>query len=640
MTEEPGREPAPANTAPAKAAPAKAAPAKAAPAKKAAAAQQDVLVSAYNALKKLGAEEPAARVREVASQPPPSRTVVVVGEIKRGKSSLVNSLLGVPGLARVDTDIATATAVHYVAPAETLQAGEAALRLPGGRRHRVPAGEVLDWVTVGGAHAGELIDDLVPVGAEVAVASKFLPDSTIVDTPGVNGFDPRHVAAAVEATEGACALLMVCDSSAPISASELGFLRGVTGEIGTVIFAVTKTDKALGGWQRVVDENRRLLAQYAPQFAASKVFGVSNMFATRAMAEADPDRAAKLWGASGIPALAEEIAAALGDPRLVVRRNAVQCAIVALEAVRSEVEMERRAVVDAPRLTRDVTAERERLEGLLEDRNEWSTRLSQRLNRAQLEADRKLKVELDEFKKRWEASIEEFNVVRLAKESQAIAAQMTTEIDVIAQRTATDVMENLAAEAHQMLGAASLTPELSESLGGLSQIDLRPAREYSRWKGFFDPQMVTMGVAGGSMGGSLLAATGIAAGAAAATVGLALVPVWALITVGFRAKRFGKQNFGRWIAELVRQAHEDILSALKTTYNEFGPELRLAYRAMLEESIKRAQQLVKDAEKQSSLSDNERAQRGEQLQRRVDAIDALVGRLAADKSAVRSGSAS
>ena len=48
-------------------------------------------------------------VAEVRARRPERPTVVVVGETKRGKSSLVNALLAEPGRSPVDTDVATAT---------------------------------------------------------------------------------------------------------------------------------------------------------------------------------------------------------------------------------------------------------------------------------------------------------------------------------------------------------------------------------------------------------------------------------------------------------------------------------------------------------------------------------------------------
>ena len=67
----------------------------------AAAAREDDKAAAAAAL-----EADAARLRRGAA------AVVVVGEKKRGKSSLINALVGRPGLLPVDADVATC--VHIV----------------------------------------------------------------------------------------------------------------------------------------------------------------------------------------------------------------------------------------------------------------------------------------------------------------------------------------------------------------------------------------------------------------------------------------------------------------------------------------------------------------------------------------------
>ena len=55
-----------------------------------------------------GAELAELRRRQVTRP-----SVVLVGETKRGKSSLVNALLGVPGLSPVDAAVATDTYLHF-----------------------------------------------------------------------------------------------------------------------------------------------------------------------------------------------------------------------------------------------------------------------------------------------------------------------------------------------------------------------------------------------------------------------------------------------------------------------------------------------------------------------------------------------
>jgi len=55
------------------------------------------------------AENEAAEVGRARSVKPARPTIVVVGETKRGKSSLINALVNVPGLSPVDPQVATST---------------------------------------------------------------------------------------------------------------------------------------------------------------------------------------------------------------------------------------------------------------------------------------------------------------------------------------------------------------------------------------------------------------------------------------------------------------------------------------------------------------------------------------------------
>jgi ribosome biogenesis GTPase A len=65
----------------------------------------DKAVSLLTPVRPDGAAE-ITRVRKVVPARP---TIVVVGETKRGKSSLINALVNVPGLSPVDAQVATST---------------------------------------------------------------------------------------------------------------------------------------------------------------------------------------------------------------------------------------------------------------------------------------------------------------------------------------------------------------------------------------------------------------------------------------------------------------------------------------------------------------------------------------------------
>jgi hypothetical protein len=182
----------------------------------------------------LGARLDLAR-RKLAD---PGIHVVVVGEFKQGKSSLVNALVGVTACP-VDDDVATAvpTYIRYGAEvaAQVLVQADPPVRVPIGtdriRHHTLEGG-------------GQLLDDGRPVaGVEVTLPRSMLSGGlTIVDTPGLGGLGSAHAAASLAATAMADAVLFVTDASQELTRTEVDFLRRAQDLCGTVAVVLTKTD--------------------------------------------------------------------------------------------------------------------------------------------------------------------------------------------------------------------------------------------------------------------------------------------------------------------------------------------------------------------------------------------------------------
>jgi hypothetical protein len=135
--------------------------------------------------------------------------VVVVGETKRGKSSLINALLGVPGLSPVDAAVTTAAYIDFVpGDAVTMRAW-----LPGGEEIEID--DLDEWAT--GRQRARRI--------EVTHPAPLLRYLSLLDTPGAGGLDPAHATIALAAVRRATALLFVADASAPLSQRRNGWTR-------------------------------------------------------------------------------------------------------------------------------------------------------------------------------------------------------------------------------------------------------------------------------------------------------------------------------------------------------------------------------------------------------------------------------
>ena len=88
--------------------------------------------------------ELGARLTKMRVTRPDKPTVVVVGEAKRGKSSLINALINVPGLSPVDSRVATSTYIMFRRGPKTA----ARALLPGQTEPiDVPLERMRDWAT-------------------------------------------------------------------------------------------------------------------------------------------------------------------------------------------------------------------------------------------------------------------------------------------------------------------------------------------------------------------------------------------------------------------------------------------------------------------------------------------------------------
>ena len=221
----------------------------------------ELVAGAGKVLRAYGRATVADRADRKLSGEGRTRSVVVVGEIKRGKSMLVNALIGRDGVTVDDVENATAVSIRFVPADAENPEGTAELVFPDGTR-RIPHAELADWTTTGGRHVSDPTIDALPVAAVVPVASPRLDTATIVDTPGVGGLDPRHVGLARQSADQAAVLVMVCDASTPITEPEMRFLRESAAGVENVVVAVTKTDKATTRWADIVAENRRSIAEH------------------------------------------------------------------------------------------------------------------------------------------------------------------------------------------------------------------------------------------------------------------------------------------------------------------------------------------------------------------------------------------
>jgi hypothetical protein len=239
-----------------------------------------------------GREDLAARLREVRDRASdPTVRIVVAGEFKHGKSSLVNALVG-QDVCPVDDDVATAvpTAVaHAPAPrASAIVLGDDGDSL---RRAPIDVSSLPAWVTERGEHADPRQVQLVELG----VAADALRDGVVlVDLPGVGGLGSAQGAMTRAALPSAHAVLFVTDAAQELVATELEVLETIAGEPAVVALVETKID-IHPAWRSTVEAD----AATAGELVAT-VLPVSSELAREARRRGDE----RLMSESGLDALA------------------------------------------------------------------------------------------------------------------------------------------------------------------------------------------------------------------------------------------------------------------------------------------------------------------------------------------------
>lgn len=181
----------------------------------------------------------------------PQIRVVVAGQLKQGKSQLLNSLLNVP-VARVGDDETTvlATVVTY---GERASAKLIVARGEGEEPEAVdiPMTDIKNDLRRAPQAGGREV-----IRVEVTAASPLLKNGlAFVDTPGVGGHGQPHLSATLGLLPDADALLMCSDTSQEFTEPEMTFMRQAFEICPVATIVATKTD-LYPHWRQIVEANK------------------------------------------------------------------------------------------------------------------------------------------------------------------------------------------------------------------------------------------------------------------------------------------------------------------------------------------------------------------------------------------------
>ncbi len=329
----------------------------------------------------------------------PGIYVVVVGDFKQGKSSLVNALLGT-NVCPVDDDVATGlpTYVRYGQQpgAELLYDADPPEREPIElerlREHVVERTEQ----DAGGRR---------PSGVVVKLPRTMLASGlVVVDTPGIGGLSSTYAAASLAAVSMADAVLFVTDAAQELTQVEVDYLRRVQEMCDTTICVVTKTD-FYPAWRKIVELNQRHLEQ----LPGTDMLPVSSTLRARAVRAEDTDLNAE----SGFPDLVRFVTGRVAGGAVARLAASAAADVVAVcRQIESQFEAERSVLADpaaSAKIMEELTAVKRRVEELRGSAAKWSQTLNDGIGDLNSDVDHDLRGRIRRLTEEADDLIDEFD---------------------------------------------------------------------------------------------------------------------------------------------------------------------------------------------------------------------------------------
>lgn len=562
-----------------------------------------------------------------------SVTVLVVGEFKQGKSSLVNALLDAAACP-VDDDIATSTPTvlrwaeqpeAFVTrvvdePAEEGQPEEA--------REPIAVEDIALWASETGNPGNGKRVRVVEIGIPHPLLA---PGLVIVDTPGVGGLGSRHGAVTAAALPMADALLFVSDASQELSAPELEFLSEAHTVCPNVVMLLTKVD-LYARWQEIGEIDRQRLEAAALPVGVVPVSSTLHLWALRS-------GDAALDAESGFPTLERFLRDEVvdGSHELSVR-GAVHHVLTMTAQLEQTFRGEHEALCDPERaaeLVRDLETARTRTDALRSQASRWVHTLNDGFADLNADLDHDLRRVVRDIQREADETIDTHDPAAMWDEFEPwlyrrVGADMAHRYLQVAgdiEDLAVLVAQHFAeAEGGEMVGIELGDPRaVLDALEGTAAVELAAP-----------PSAMTRGLTAlrGAYSGSLMFSS------LGSMAGLALVSPVTMgigILMGRKALRDERE---RALAQRRQQAKQSVRRYLDEVQFAVGKDarraLRLAQRSLRDGFAARAEELqrtcaeaVAHAQRAAQGNEQDRARRARDIEAELQRIAALNARAAA-----------
>jgi hypothetical protein len=553
-------------------------------------------------------------------------TVVVVGEPKNGKSSLVNALVERAGLSPVDYAVATAT---YIA----IRHGEPSLRVfPDGhdRSEEVHLAEIAAWTTVEGLAANPRAPK-APRPVEVTLPTPLLEHLSIIDTPGVGGFDGTHDRATIAALAGATSLLFCADGSRPLSEPELRFLEEATRSISAVAFVLTKVDQQ-PQWQDVLADNRAKVAERVPAFAEAPWFPVASPLAETALRpNLPPDAARALRERSGLDGLTAFLSGRVAaQAKLLVAANAVKVVRSTAEALQV-VARDRAAILEDPSEARrdQLRAQQEELDQLASIEDQWRTGLDLSLTTVRAAEINNLDRDVRDLVETGTSAARNLKV-----SPDELAAQVNGALFARSEQASERILARVEHEIREIVGDAvnspAFTAAMSTALHSDEVIELRRGRD-PLVEGRLQPAQTMPLVMSGSGVFMLASSTGVSStiagwfalsNAAVPGVGLAVAATGMAVMFARRQSKVNERL--QWVQARLAESRTDMQSLIEQRITTAKTVALRAVREWIRARQAELRSSITELGEQMGRDADTRAKAVAEARKRISDIDEIV----------------
>ena len=402
------------------------------------------------------AEEARHRLSVARERLEQARLIVVVcGEFKRGKSSLLNALLEEPDLFPVDSYYATNVIITVSYAAEeriTVSLAESNGSL---RQLPIKRGEIASYATESGNPSNAQRAKLIRIETP---NPRLVSGMTLVDTPGVGGVYEEHSSVTFGFLPSADATVFVTDATQPLTETELNFVRRaagaarITGDADAQLFVLTKTD-IVGDFHAILANTKTKLAEATGRSAESLTVTPVSARAKLAYLKSGYDEYLEL---SNFTALEQVIWEALNRrrPRAILS-GALGDLETATRSVLHPLEIESQALrqgtgEQAVALAAQADERSSRLAELRDGRSAWRDELRAEFSQVREDLHLRAREELDQIWHRCETVYLYqdgylANPNRLVNQAAADAASVVGSVSELASREAARVLREFSA---------------------------------------------------------------------------------------------------------------------------------------------------------------------------------------------------